>query len=61
MFPSLRGEIFPLASLFLGHIYESLDMLSKSEASSNSHFAIDSFIHVGFLQVFMREDLEIMH
>ena len=30
-------------------------MLSESEASGSGHFSIDSFIHVGFLQVFMQE------
>ena len=47
------GAQYPLAPMFLGHVYSQLDQLHGDEAKSDSCFAITSSLHYAILQVFM--------
>ena len=48
-----RGAQYPLAPMFLGHVYSQLDQLHGDEAEGDSCYAITSSLHCAILQVFM--------
>ena len=48
-----RGAQYPLAPIFLGHVYSKLDLLHGDEVEGNSCYAITSSLHFAILQVFM--------
>ena len=47
------GAQYPLAPMFLGHVYSQLDLLHGDEVEDNSCYAITSSLHNAILQVFM--------
>ena len=47
------GAQYPLAPMFLGHVYSQLDLLHGDEVEGNSCYTITSFLHCTILQVFM--------
>ena len=48
-----RGVQYPLAPLFLGHVYSQLDQLHGDEAEGDSCYVITSSLHCAILQIFM--------
>ena len=48
-----RGAQYPLAPLFLGHVYSQLDQLHGDEAEGDSCYVITSSLHYVILQIFM--------
>ena len=44
---------YPLAPLFLGHVYSQLDQLHGDEAKGDSCYVISSSLHYAILQIFM--------
>jgi len=48
-----RGAQYPLAPMFLHHVYFQLDLLHGDEVEGNSCYAITSSLHCTILQVFM--------
>ena len=48
-----RGAQYPLAPMFLGHVYSQLDKLHGDEAEGDSCYAINSSLHCAILQVLM--------
>ena len=48
-----QGAQYPLAPMFLGHVYSQLDLLHGDEVEGDSCYAITSFFHCAILQVFM--------
>ena len=48
-----RGTQYPLAPMFLGHVYSQLDLLHSDEVEDNSCYTITSSLHYAILQVFM--------
>ena len=48
-----RGAQYPLAPLFLGHVYSQLDQLHGDEAEGDSCYVITSSLHYAILQIFM--------
>ena len=48
-----RGAQYPLAPLFLGHVYSQLDQLHGDEAEGDSCYVITSSLHCDILQIFM--------
>ena len=48
-----RGIQYPLAPMFLGHVYSQLDQLHGDEVEGNSCYAITSSLHCAILQVLM--------
>ena len=48
-----RGTQYPLAPMFLGHVYSQLDLLHSDEVEGNSCYTITSSLHYVILQVFM--------
>ena len=48
-----QGTQYPLAPLFLGHVYSQLDQLHGDEAESDSCYVITSSLHCAILQIFM--------
>ena len=47
------GAQYPLAPMFLGHVYSQLDRLHGEEVEGDSCYAITSSLHCNILQVFM--------
>ena len=47
------GAQYPLASMFLGHVYSQLDLLHGDEVEGDSCYAITSSLHCAILHVFM--------
>ena len=48
-----RGARYPLAPVFLGHVYSQLDLLHGDEVEGNSCYTITSSHHCAILQVFL--------
>ena len=48
-----RGVQYPLAPMFLGHVYSQLDLLHGDEVEGNSCYTITLSLHYAILQVFM--------
>ena len=48
-----RGAQYPLAPMFLGHVYSQLDQLHRDEAEGDSCYVITSSLHCAILQVLM--------
>ena len=48
-----RGAQYPLAPMFLGHVYSQLDQLHGDKAEGDSCYAITSSLHCAILQVLM--------
>ena len=48
-----QGIQYPLAPMFLGHVYSQLDQLHGDEAESDFCYAITSSLHCAILQIFM--------
>ena len=48
-----RGAQYPLAPMFLGHVYSQLDLFHNDEIEGNSCYTITSSLHCAILQVFM--------
>ncbi|XP_024177961.1 uncharacterized protein LOC112183878 [Rosa chinensis] len=48
------GTCFPLAPLFLGHLYRKLDQISKGDKEGAGQYGIDSLVSSFFLQVWFR-------
>ena len=48
-----RGAQYPLAPMFLGHVYSQLDQLHGDEAEGDSCYAITSSLHCAILQELM--------
>ena len=48
-----RGAQYPLAPMFLGHVYSQLDQLHGDEAEGDSCYAITSSLHYAILQELM--------
>lgn len=48
-----RGTRYPLAPMFLGHVYSQLDLLHGDEVEGNSCYTITSSLHCAVLQVFV--------
>ena len=48
-----QGVGFPLAPLFLGCLYSSLDYLVEEEDGSGGNFTIEFYIPISFLLVFI--------
>ena len=48
-----RGAQYPLAPMFLGHVYSQLDQLHGDEAEGDSCYVITSSLHCAILQVLM--------
>ena len=44
------GAQYPLAPMFLGHVYSQLDLLHRDEVEGNSCYAITSSLHCAILQ-----------
>ena len=47
------GAQYPLASMFLGHVYSQLDLLHGDKVEGHSCYAITSCLHCAILHVFM--------
>ena len=48
-----QGTGYPLAPMFLGHVYSQLDLFHGDEIEGNSCYAITSSLHYAILQVFV--------
>ena len=48
-----RDAQYPLAPMFLGHVYSQLDQLYGDEVEGNSCYTITSSLHCAILQVFI--------
>ena len=48
-----QGTQYPLAPLFLGHVYSQLNQLHEDEAEGDSCYVITSSLHCAILQIFM--------
>lgn len=48
-----RGISYPLALMFLGHLYSQLDLVHADELEGNSCYTITSSIHCTMLQIFV--------
>ena len=48
-----RDAQYPLAPMFLGHVYSQLDLFHNDEIEGNSCYTITSSLHCAILQVFM--------
>ena len=48
-----RGAQYPLALMFLGHVYSQLDLLYRDEVEGNPCYSITSSLHCAIFQVFM--------
>ena len=48
-----RGAQYPLAPMFLGHVYSQLDQLHGDEVEGDSCYVITSSLHCAILQVLM--------
>ena len=48
-----RGAQYPLALVFLGHIYSQLDLLHGDKVEGNFCYTFTSSLHFTILQVFM--------
>jgi len=48
-----QGTRYPLAPMFLGHVYSQLDLLHGDEIEGNSCYAITLSLHCAILQVFV--------
>ena len=48
-----RGAQYPLAPMFLGHVYSQLDLFHDDEIEGNSYYTITSSLHYVILPVFM--------
>ena len=44
-----QGAQYPLAPIFLGHVYSQLDLLHGDEAKGDSYYAITLFLHCAIL------------
>lgn len=53
-----RGEAFPLAPMFLGHLYQSLDLIATQEKEGHDDRVIESCVSTVFLQMFIWERLK---
>ena len=49
----VRGAQYPLAPMFLGHVYSQLDLLHGDEVEGDFYCAITSSLHCAILQVFI--------
>ncbi|XP_062014021.1 uncharacterized protein LOC133730452 [Rosa rugosa] len=49
------GTCFPLAPLFLSHLYRKLDQISKDDKEGAGQYGIDSLVSSFFLQLFVWE------
>ena len=47
------GAQYPLAPMFLGHVYSQLDLLHGNEVEGDSCYVITSSLHCAILQVFI--------
>lgn len=47
------GISYPLALMFLGHLYSQLDLVHADELEGNSCYTITSSIHCTMLQIFV--------
>jgi len=48
-----QGAQYPLAPMFLGHVYSQLDLFHGDEVEGDSCYAITSSLNCAILQVFM--------
>ena len=48
-----RDAQYPLAPMFLGHVYSQLDLFHNDEIEGNSCYTITLSLHCAILQVFM--------
>ncbi|KAL6279072.1 hypothetical protein ACE6H2_015953 [Prunus campanulata] len=52
-----RGDMIPLAPMFLGYLYRLLDQVHLLEKGAAGTMAVESFLNSGFLQVFLWEHI----
>jgi len=50
-----QGAQYPLAPMFLGHVYLQLDLIHGDEVKGNSCYTITLSLHCAILQVFMSD------
>ena len=48
-----QGTKYPLAPMFLGHIYSQLDLFHGDEVEGNSYYTISLSLHCVILQIFV--------
>ncbi|PQP95312.1 uncharacterized protein Pyn_07878 [Prunus yedoensis var. nudiflora] len=52
-----RGDVIPLAPMFLGYLYRLLDQVHLLEKGAAGTMAVESFLNSSFLQVFLWEHI----